>query len=272
MTGSTLPMHEVYAVRYATVERRSADNFLARDPHDRPMALDFFFWVVRGPDRVVVVDTGFSEYSARRRNRQLICSPAQGLRALDLEPGQVGDVVLTHLHYDHAGNTDAFPQACFHLQDAEMNFATGRCMCHHAMNHFFEVEDVAELVRKVYAGRVKFHDGFAEVAPGIEVHKVGGHTAGLQIVRVHTERGWVVLASDAAHYYRNIEERNPFPAIVDVGQMMEGYLLIEALADSSDHIVPGHDPEVCRRYPTTQTGDVQIASLHRPPLPPHEES
>jgi glyoxylase-like metal-dependent hydrolase (beta-lactamase superfamily II) len=259
------PVYQVHAVRYATVERRAIDNFLMRDAHDGLMPLDFFFWVIRGDGRTIVVDTGFSAHSARRRNRTLLCTPAEGLAALGITPQEVADVVLTHLHFDHAGNTDAFPAARFHLQDAEMRFATGRCMCHPALSHFFEVEDVTELVRKVYAGRVEFHDGDAELAPGITLHKVGGHTEGLQIVRVYTARGWIVLASDAAHYYRNLEDRNPFPGILDVGQMLEGYRRIERLADSAQHIVPGHDPEVRSRYPVARHGDIEIATLHEPP-------
>lgn len=262
------PVHQVFAVRYATVQRRAADVFLHRppdDPHEAPMALDFFFWVLRGAGRTIVVDTGFSEHSARRRKREFLCTPARGLAALGVDPGEVADVVLTHLHFDHAGNTDAFPNARFHLQDAEMSYATGRYMCHHSMNLFFEPEDVAELVRKVYAGRVEFHDGDGEIAPGVTLHKVGGHTAGLQVVRVHTARGWIVLASDAAHYYRNLEERNPFPSIFNCGEMMEGYRRIDELADSRAHVVPGHDPEVLVRYPVLERDGVRAAQLHVAP-------
>lgn len=260
-----LPEYEVHAVRYATVERPASENFLLRDSHDGLMALDFFFWVIRGDGRTIAVDTGFSEASGRRRKRTQLCTPQQGLAALGIAPQEVSDVVLTHLHYDHAGNTDAFPAAAFHLQDAEMRFATGRCMCHRAMSHFFEVDDVTELVRKVYSGRVEFHDGDDTLAPGVTLHKIGGHTEGLQVVRVHTARGWIVLASDAAHYYRNLEDRNPFPAILDVGRMLDGYRIVERLADSPRHIVPGHDPEVLRRYPVTRHGAIEIAALHLAP-------
>src|SRR5690606_30958632 len=120
---------------------------------------------------------------------------------------------LTHMHYDHSGNFNAFPNARLHVQDAEINFATGRHMCHQALSHFYEVEDMVQMLREIYAGRVDFHDGEGELAPGITLHRVGGHTDGLQVVRVHTQRGWVVLASDAVHFYRNLERGNPFPAI-----------------------------------------------------------
>src|SRR3546814_10157277 len=88
-----------------------------------------------------------------------------------------------------------------------MQYATGRYMCYIALRHFFSVDDVATVLKRVYENRVTFHDGDAQVAPGIEVYKIGGHTAGLQIVRVMTQRGWIVLASDAMHYYRNYHDK-----------------------------------------------------------------
>jgi glyoxylase-like metal-dependent hydrolase (beta-lactamase superfamily II) len=105
------------------------------------------------------------------------------------------------------------------------------------------------MVRRVYAGRVRFHDGDAEIAPGVSVHFIGGHTMGLQVVRVWTARGWVVLASDASHFYANFEQERPFPIVYSVGEMVDGYRRLRALADSAAHIVPGHDPLVFARYP-----------------------
>jgi glyoxylase-like metal-dependent hydrolase (beta-lactamase superfamily II) len=101
----------------------------------------------------------------------------------------------------------------------------------------------------VYAGRVRFHDGDAEIAPGVSLHLIGGHTMGLQVVQVATRRGWVVLASDASHFYANMEQVRPFPIVYSVGDMVEGYRKLRALADSPAHIVPGHDPMVMQRYP-----------------------
>ena len=78
-----------------------------------------------------------------------------------------------------------------------MHYACGHYMRHHKLRHSFEVEDVAGIIRMTYADRVAFHDGDAEVAPGVTVHRVGGHSDGLQVVRVETARGPVVIASDA---------------------------------------------------------------------------
>jgi glyoxylase-like metal-dependent hydrolase (beta-lactamase superfamily II) len=185
---------------------------------------------------------------ATKRGRQLSLPVEQGLRLMGVEAAAVKDVVITHLHYDHVGNFDLFPGATFHLQDLEMRYATGRCMTVEAMRHPYEPEDVVGMVRRVYAGRVRFHDGDGEIAPGVTVHHVGGHTMGLQIVRVATRRGRVVLASDASHYYANMEQARPFPIVYNVGDMVEGWRRAHALADSPAHVIPGHDPLVMQRY------------------------
>lgn len=240
--------YEVYAVKYATLARTAAENFIGADPHEAGMALDYYVWVARNAARTVVIDTGFNEHAARRRKREFLRLPTDGLKLLGVDAGEVRDVILTHLHYDHVGNFDLFPKATFHLQDLEMSYATGRYM---AIGHFayaYEVEEVVGMVRRVYQGRVAFHDGDAEIAPGLSVHHIGGHTLGLQSVRVWTRLGWIVLASDAAHYYANMDEGRPFPIVVDVAKMADGWRKLRALASAPQHVVPGHDPLVMRRY------------------------
>jgi glyoxylase-like metal-dependent hydrolase (beta-lactamase superfamily II) len=239
---------EVYAIRYATMARRSADNFIGGDPHESGAHLDYFVWLVRNDSQTVVVDTGFNEVIAARRKRDFLRPPTDGLRLLGVEPEQVKDVVITHLHYDHVGNFDLFPQARFHLQDSEMSYATGRYMAIQYFSYPYEVDEVVAMVRHVYGGRVEFHDGDEEIAPGLWVHHIGGHSKGLQAVRVWTRVGWLVLASDASHYYANMEEQRPFPLVADVTQMADGWRKLRKLASQPQHVVPGHDPLVMQRY------------------------
>ncbi|HVL35593.1 MAG TPA: N-acyl homoserine lactonase family protein [Burkholderiales bacterium] len=243
------PRYEVYALKYAHHERRAAENFIGGDAHDGPMPLDYFVWLIRGNGRDIVVDTGFSAAVARRRGREHLRCPAAGLRLLGVDPARVEDVIITHLHYDHAGGFEHFPGARLHLQELEMRYATGRFMCHEGFRGAFDLEDVVGMVRRVYEGRVRFHDGDAELAPGVSLHRIGGHTMGLQVVRVATRRGAVVLASDASHFYANFEQARPFPIVWSVADMVDGYDRLRRLAESPEHIIPGHDPLVLRRYP-----------------------
>ena len=144
------------------------ENFIGGDPHDNsPMPLDYFVWAVVSGERAIVIDTGFDETGAKKRGRTLLKSPESGLRAIGIDPDKVEDVIVSHMHYDHSGNYDLFPKARYHVQDDEMSFCTGRYMTHPLMRLPFEAEDVVAMVRKLYAGRVVFHDGDEEFAPWI---------------------------------------------------------------------------------------------------------
>src|SRR3989442_10132809 len=125
------------------------------------------------------------------------------------------DVIITHLHYDHVGNFGLFPSASFHLQDEEMAYATGCHMAQGFFNYAYEAGEVAAMVREVYKGRVRFHDGDAELAPGLSLHRIGGHTKGLQGVPVHTRIGWVVLPPHAAPPHPHHNETRPLSLLFD---------------------------------------------------------
>ena len=242
--------YEVYAIRYAEAAKRTrGDAFIFDTTHDIPYPLDYFIWVARNEQRTILVDTGFDADEGARRDRPIFLEPAEALAEIGISPESVDQTIITHLHYDHAGGLDQFPNARFHLQEAEMIYATGPCMCHERLQKPFSAEHVCQMVRRVYEGKVVFHDGDAEIAPGASVHKVGGHSRGLQVVRVETANGPLVLASDAAHFYENYETRNPFPLVVDVEDMLKGYDLLTKLAGERRLVIPGHDPLVRHRFP-----------------------
>jgi glyoxylase-like metal-dependent hydrolase (beta-lactamase superfamily II) len=252
MSGENV--YEVYAVRYAHHDRRSTENYIGGDSHDVLQPLDFFVWAIVGPGGPFIVDTGFDQTMADKRKRSILKPIGEGLKAIDIDPGNVANVIITHLHYDHAENYELFPRARYHLQDCEMAYATGRCMCHAALRVPFEADDVVAMVRKVFDGRVAFHEGSEEIAPGLRLHKIGGHSKGLQCVRVNTRRGPVVLASDTSHLYAHFEQGRVFPLTYNVGDVLEGYATLKKLAPTHNHIVPGHDPLVLERYPAARPG------------------
>jgi glyoxylase-like metal-dependent hydrolase (beta-lactamase superfamily II) len=246
--------YEVYAIRYGHHDRPSSDNFIGGDAHDVLQPLDYFVWAIIGPGGPFIVDTGFDAATGKKRQRELLNPVAEGLKAIDIRPDQISNVIVSHLHFDHAGNHDLCPQARYHLQALEMEHVTGRCMCYPYLRKSFEVDDVVGMVRKVFAGRVTFHSGVNEIAPGITVHHIGGHSRGLQCVRVETRRGPVVLASDASHLYEHLEQGRVFPTTYNIAEVLIGYETLHKLAHSPRHIVPGHDPKVLERYPAARSG------------------
>lgn len=212
--------------------------------------MDYFFWVVRNPQRTIVVDTGFSASSGRRRGRGAAPSPVAALAGLGIDPAAVTQVVATHAHYDHIGNLRAFPAAEIVMARREYEFWTGPLG---ARGHFAwtaEPEDVGDLRRIHAEGRMTLFEGSHAPAPGIELLEVGGHTPGQAVAVVTTADGRTVIASDAVHYYEELERDRPFAVVSDLLQMYRAYDQLRELASQAGtEIVAGHDPAVCTRFP-----------------------
>ena len=261
------PTYEVLALRYALMsDRKHFQNFMIPvDDHASADPMDFLLFAIRGNGRTIVMDTGFSPESGARRGREILRTPAQALLDAGIDPATATDVVLTHMHWDHAGGMEYFPKATFHIQAAEMSYCTGGCMCEPFLRRPYDVEDVRAAIDALYTERLKIYDGTQEIAPGITLHLIGGHSGGIQSIRVPTKRGWVVLAGDASHYWRNIRLRNPFPVVYDVGRMLKGFEIINGLADGPDHVIPGHDPLILKTFPLLN-GNKEIVRLDLPPI------
>jgi glyoxylase-like metal-dependent hydrolase (beta-lactamase superfamily II) len=261
-------VYQIYQLTYARDHhRRVHNNFMLLDMHDGPMPVDFNVWILRNSERVVLVDTGFGPRASSLRGRPLEIDPVEALATIGIPSASVEDIILTHLHFDHAGSIERFEKARFHIQDQEMSFATGRCMCDHFVRRPFDVEDIVTLVRRNYEARVVFHDGDEEIFPGISVHKFPGHSAGLQSVRVMTARGPVILASDASHYWANILTMRPFNLTVDVTATLATYRKLMAMGGTPDRIIPGHDPKVRRLFPSLDVNGIELLALHAEPKP-----
>lgn len=261
--------YEVFALRVGSNSQRTArENFFfdaCCGPPNALMPLDYFFWVIKSPSKTFIVDTCFPLSTAVRRQRQMYRSPEEALATMDIDPAKVADVVITHLHWDHAGSMGLFPRARFHVQEEELQFCTGAPMRHHYVRKTYEQQDVLKAVELLHEERLVIHRGAVNLAPGLSLHRVGGHTPGSQVVRVKTKRGFIVLASDSVHLWANIRQRSPFPIVHDVVQMLDAFEAIEELADGQDHVIPGHDPDVASRFPRWRD-DPHTFCLHELPL------
>ena len=249
--------YRIYAVRYAHRKCTSSEAFYG-DYHASPMTMDYFVWALTNGSHTVVVDLGFTEPVGTRRGRQFLRSPSKGLAEIGVDCDQVEHVILSHFHYDHVGNYVLFPRATFYVQDAEMAFYTGRHASLPAFRHSIEADDICALVRLNYERRLVFVDGAREIVPGISVHKVGGHTAGMQIVTVAHAKGQAVVASDASHYYRNFEQRIPFNTLHDLPGVYGAFNRIRELASDEALVLPGHDPLVLERLSRVADGIVEL--------------
>lgn len=242
---------EAYAVKYAERNARTrADSFIVDDNHDAPHAMDYFIWVLRRGNQTILIDTGYDQAEGARRGRPISIDPREALKPLGITPESVDKIIVTHLHYDHAGGLALFPNAQLYLQEKEMAFATGKCMCDAQLQAPYTADHICEAVKRVYSGRVEFITGDAQIIDGINVFCIGGHSRGLQSVQVKTKAGLLCLASDAAHYYENIFKAKPFPIVVDMDDMLRGFDRLKQIASSPQLIIPGHDPLVREYFPT----------------------
>ena len=266
---TTPPNYEIFAIRYAKQDLRAEGHLFLGGDHNKMLpGLDFFTYVIRGGGRTWVIDTGFTPEGAAKMGRKYdyLIRPCDALAKLGIDAATATDVILTHAHFDHVGTLDDDPNAKFHIQDQEMIHVTGRDMSHPRFRAAYNPDDVKNLIDLIYADRMIFHDGDVTLAPGLEFILIGGHARGQAILRVHTERGWVILASDAVHLFEETDEERPFVIFYDLFGMIEGYRRINAMAGHRDLIVPGHDARVTRAYPAAGPGmEGLILKLHVPP-------
>ena len=261
-----VPEFEVFAIKYGERLGTRGSIFMKGDPHDSPMAMDYYIWVIRNDEKTIVVDCGFDKKEGENRGRTYLRSPTEGLGLIGIDPAEVKDVIITHMHYDHVGNLSIFPNARFHVQDTEMAYVTGRAMTHPILRHSFVLSEVQEMVAMVYQDRAIFHDGDDDLVPGVTLHHFPGHARGLMAVRVNTKRGWIILASDTAHYYESLTAEHVFITHENIFEMLESYRSLVKLGGDVSRIVPGHDPDVLKRYPSLSRDlDGIVAVLHEKP-------
>ena len=267
---------QVLAVKYGhrvTTRAESYLNFHLYGEPDADLDIDYYFWVIRDGG-VVLVDTGFAPEAGDRRRRAHYATPAEALPELGIDPDDVAAIVITHAHWDHTGNVRQFPRAQLVMTEAEYAFWTSSLAARAQFAAHCEPEEI-ELLRRARAeGRLTLFTGQHTVAPGIELTEVGGHTPGQLIASVTTQDGGtVVLASDAMHFYEEVERDRPFAVLADLPGMYRAYDTLAQLATQPrTHLVAGHDPLVRARFTrrAKETGGtdpatpVEVTDLTRP--------
>jgi glyoxylase-like metal-dependent hydrolase (beta-lactamase superfamily II) len=248
----TAAAYEVLAVRYGLLASHKGDLYYRWSTYGEPDAdgaLAYYFWVLRGGGRTILVDTGFDPAAAARRGRTCLVPPLDALGELGIAPRDVSTIVVTHLHYDHVGNLHAFPEAELVVPGEELEFWTGPFAARPQFAPHVEPDEIAYVQRAAAEGRVRVTGGTEEILDGVLAIGVGGHSPGQQVTVVEAEGGAVALASDAVHLYEELERDRPFAVIHDLERMYAAYDVLKGLARTRGAVVvPGHDPEVFARH------------------------
>jgi glyoxylase-like metal-dependent hydrolase (beta-lactamase superfamily II) len=250
--GGLTVKYEVIAVRYGTLVARRSALYLHWEAYGEPDGeerLDYFFYLLRHAGDTIVLDTGFHPEAGERRGRTCLRAPRDALTDLGIDPSDVSRVIVSHLHYDHVGNLDLFPRARMYVPERELTFWTSDLARHPQFSRHVESATIAQLITLDRQNRVDRYDGTRELAPGIRAITVAGHSPGQQVFVVETAGEPIVLASDAAHFYEELEQDRPFGVVVNLVEMYEAYeTLRELQRELGAVIVPGHDPAVTERF------------------------
>lgn len=263
-TDSRWNDREIIIVRYGTRPTSKGEcyyNYRAYHEADADITMDYFFWIFRDREQTIVIDTGFSHAAAVARKRLPLVAPADALARLDIDPAQVKQLVLTHAHYDHAGNLDLYPNAQILMSRREFEFWPSAMGQRPQYGHHIDPRDIDYLGQLAKDGRVTLLDGPRHtLMPGFELYELGGHTPGQMALRIDMPDGPVILASDAVHYYEELELDRPFAVLDSLADMYRGYERIrEWLQVPGAVMIPGHDPEVMNRFAPVDPADPLFA-------------
>lgn len=268
---SATPEYEVYAIRYADQGDGlvSAGSLMLSADNDQMIrGMDYYVYLIEGNGMTIAVDTGYAPVLAERVHSRLFFSGPDGLRRLGRDPATISDLIITHAHYDHVGNLEAFTDATFHIDTEMMPIVEGTDPCHPFFRQGYGKRDCATIRGFKAEGRLVEHPNVSVPWPGIELIHIGGHCRGQMAIRVNTKRGPIVLASDAAHLYQEWEEEKPFGVFYDMRAMLEGYRTLSRLSGGSrTEMIAGHDSAVMQMFPApAKEHEGAIVSLHEPPV------
>ncbi len=250
------PVYEVYAIGYGVLPDFPVAALVARADKSRKMDIQMMVWLLKSHGRIILVDSGFyrQKFLDHWKPKDYV-KPSDAIAKVGLKPENITDIIITHVHWDHADGVDLFPKARVWIQKEEFN--------HYADPEFtktaMDPEDLSVLQGLLDAKRLVLVDGDAqEIIPGVTVYTGGQHTDASQSVGVNTRRGMVGVASDNLYVYENLEKGRSIAQTLDAQSNLRAQERMKQIASSPALIVPGHDPEVFVRFPKPGHGVARI--------------
>jgi len=254
------PTYEVFAIRYASIPDFPVSALVSGADPARKFSIAMTVWLVRGNGHNILVDAGFYRPQFFKNWKiDGFMKPSDAVAQAGVKPEEITDVIITHMHWDHADGMDLFPNAKIWIHKDEYTYYTGPAWQTPITHGGIDPDDVLAAVKLNLAGRLTLVNGDAqEILPGITCYIGGKHTYQSQYVGVNTRSGTVALASDNMYLYENLEKHVPIAQTLDRESNLRAQDRMKQLAASPRLIVPGHDPAVFEKFPKVREGVVRI--------------
>lgn len=245
--------YSIQAISFGHVKGINRSFFVEGEQGQDKIDIPFVIWLLKRHDKVVLFDAGyFRESWTEQWNTQDFVSPDIAVKKAGVAPEDVTDIIISHMHWDHAQGALLFPNANVWVQEDEYTYYTGEAWQKGGDAGGVDKRDVEGFVKLNLEGRLKFVKGDnVEVLPGIKAYTGGKHTFQSQYIRVDGEKP-IVLASDNAYLFQNIETQTPINknATFSVESNRVAIKRMIELAGDVSRVLPGHDPLIFERYPT----------------------
>ena len=257
---SANPTCEVYAIRYAELPDFPVASLVKGADPSRKLDIAMAVWLVKGNGRNILVDSGFyrDQFFKQWKVKDFM-KPSDAVAIAGVKPEEITDVIITHMHWDHADGMDLFPKAKIWIQKDEYTYYTGEAWQQRNTHGGIDRDDVLAIVKLNMEGRVGLVNGDAqEIIPGVICYTGGKHTWQSQFVSVDSKDGKVVLASDNMYLYENMDKHVPIAATLDADSNLRAQDRMKQIAASPKLVIPGHDPAMFERFPKVAERVVRI--------------
>jgi len=203
----------------------STELLFYKDKRHEFVVISWLFYLIKNNSKCVLLDAGFST----KRFIELYKienyeNPLKILKANNIQPEEITDLIITHAHFDHVDNISKFPHASIYIQSDEYK----------ELSKHIDTSRFKEQI-------VEFNDRLEIENTEISIIKIGGHTAGSSIVKVNSVEGEIVITGDEAYLYENIVKNIPIGTCYNVGK---NRLFIKGMNQRITNVFTFHDPSI----------------------------